>query len=221
MLRAVPTPPRRRRARPERARGAGLKAAILDAARRLCFAEGGDGISARKIARQVGCSATAIYLHYENVEHVLHHLRLEGHALLARYFGEAGGDGPLARLVAMARAYHRFGVEHPRYYELMFLHRYPDVSRRELVQQEIFTLMLVRDAVQAAIDARAIRADRDAFTMAHGLWSTMHGFTSLAVTGLLVQTAPGQDQALLTAVIESLERWIAPLPRTRRRTVHR
>ena len=192
----------------------GLKPAILDAARQLCFADGVDGISARKIAAHVGCSATAIYLHYDNLDDVLHHLRMEGHALLARYFREAGGKNPLERLVGMAHAYYRFGVEQPRYYELMFLHRYAE-ARRELVQQEIFTLMLVRDAVQSAIDARTIRTDVDAFTLAHGLWSTMHGLTSLAVTGLLVQTAPGQDRVLLDGVIESLRRWIAPAPRRR------
>src|SRR3954451_3895242 len=100
MLRAVPRRSAPRRARKASARGDGLKRALLDAARRLCFAEGVDGISARKIARDVGCSATALYLHYENVEDVLHHLRMEGHALLARYFREAVGGAPLARLVA-------------------------------------------------------------------------------------------------------------------------
>src|SRR5215813_9108413 len=75
----VPDPGARRRAQ-------GLKSAILDAARALCFSEGVAGISARKIARQVGCSATAIYLHYRNLGDVLHHLRMEGHQLLAEYF---------------------------------------------------------------------------------------------------------------------------------------
>jgi AcrR family transcriptional regulator len=200
----------------------GLKPAILDAARRLCFTEGVEGISARKIAQRVGCSATAIYLHYRNLDDVLHHLRMEGHALLARYFGEVDAAlPPAARLVEMGRAYHRFGTEHPNYYELMFLYRYKDVPRRELVQQEMLTLLQVRDAVQAGIDAGTVRDDLDAFTIAHGLWSTLHGLTALAVTGLLIRTAPGKDHDLLAAVLDGIARWIAPLPAARTRSIRR
>ena len=194
---------------PRKRKADALKPAILDAARRLCFAEGVAGVSARKIAKQVGCSATAIYLHYRNLDDVLHHLRMEGHALLAQYFRDVDPAlPPVERLVAMARAYYRFGVEHPSHYELMFLHRFKEPPRREFVQQEIFTLLLVRDAVKSGIDAGALRSDLDPFTMAHGLWSTMHGLTSLAVTGLSVQTAPGQDRVLLDGALESLARWV-------------
>lgn len=219
MLRSVQKPSLagRQRAKPrpngspgsEKPRANAIKPAILDAARKLCFSEGVDGISARKIAREVGCSATAIYLHYENLDDVLHHLRMEGHALLAEYFrGVDPALPPLERLLEMGRAYYRFGVEHSNYYELMFHHRLGDaVLRRESVQQEIFTLMLVRDAVKSAQDAGVVRIDLDPFTIAHGLWSTMHGLTSLAVSGLLVRTAPGQDKTLLEGAIDSLERW--------------
>jgi AcrR family transcriptional regulator len=209
MLRPLRKPSFKKHPGAVKPRPSGLKPAILDAARKLCFSEGVDGISARKIARQVGCSATAIYLHYENVDDVLHSLRMEGHSLLAEYFRAVDPSlPPLARLLEMGRAYHRFGVEHPNYYELMFLHRLGDaVLRRESVQQEIFTLLLVRDAVKSAQDAGVVRTDLEAFTIAHGLWSTMHGLTSLAVSGLLVRTAPGQDKVLLDAAIDSLERW--------------
>lgn len=207
MLRSV----RKTRPSPRRRPAEGLKPAILDAARHLCFTAGVEGISARKIAKRVGCSATAIYLHYRNLDDVLHHLRMEGHALLARYFAEVDATlPPVVRLIEMGRAYHRFGTEHPNYYELMFLYRFRDVPRRELVQQEILTLLQVRDVVKSGVDAGTVRADLDPFTIAHGLWSTMHGLTSLAVTGLLVRTAPGKDQALLDSLLDGVARWIAP-----------
>ncbi len=220
---AVLRPVRRIPAPKPRRRSEGLKAAILDAARRLCFSEGMEGISARKIAKQVGCSATAIYLHYRNLDDVLHQLRMEGHSLLAEYFRAVDeGVPPLERLLEIGRAYHRFGKDHPHYYELMFLHRFTDALRREVVQQEIFTLLIVRDAVKSGIDAGVVRRDLDPFTIAHGLWSTMHGITSLAVTGLLVRTAPGKEDALLDGVLESMARWVAPEPATSsRRRVRR
>src|SRR5207245_345388 len=79
--------------------------------------------------------------------------------------------------------------------------------QREFVQQEIFTLLLVRDAVKSGQDAGLVRRDLDAFTIAHGLWSTMHGLTSLAVAGLLVRTAHGQDAVLLEGALDSIDRY--------------
>src|SRR5262245_61880509 len=88
---------------------AGLRSAILDAARRLYFAEGAAGVSARKIAAAVGCSPTAIYLYYRNVPDLLEHLRMEGHALLATQLRGVDPTLPaIDRIQAMGRAYHRF-----------------------------------------------------------------------------------------------------------------
>ena len=188
-----------------------LKTAVLDAARKLCFADGVEGVSARKIAKEVGCSATAIYLYYKNLDDVLHHLRMEGHLLLAQYFREVdAGLPPADRLLEMGRAYHRFGVEHPNYYQLMFLYRFKEVPRREFIQQEIFTLLIVRDVIRSGMEARAIRADLDPMVLANGVWSNMHGLTSLAVAGLLLQTAPGHHDELLEAVLDGIRRWIRP-----------
>lgn len=194
-----------------RGRSEGLKAALLDAARRLCLVNGVDGVSARKIAREVGCSATAIYLYYKSLDDLLHHLRMEGHQLLAQYFHEVDGTlPPLDRLREIGRAYYRFGVEHPSYYQLMFLHRFREVPRRDFIQQEIFTLLVVRDVIRAGIDSGAIRADLDPMVLANGAWSTVHGLTSLAVAGLLLRTAPGQETLLLEGVLESIRRWLSP-----------
>jgi AcrR family transcriptional regulator len=197
--------------REPRKRSEKLKTAVLDAARKLCFADGMEGVSARKIAREVGCSATAIYLYYKNLDDVLHHLRMEGHLLLAQYFREVDPSlPPAARRIEMGRAYHRFGVEHPNYYQLMFLYRFKEVPRREFIQQEIFTLLIVRDVIRSGMDAGVIRGDLDPMVLANGVWSNMHGLTSLAVAGLLLQTAPGQHDALLEAVLDGIRRWIHP-----------
>jgi AcrR family transcriptional regulator len=198
------------RLRVPRRRSENLKTAVLDAARKLCFADGVEGVSARKIAREVGCSATAIYLYYKNLDDVLHHLRMEGHQLLAQYFREVDAAlAPVQKLLEMGRAYYRFGVEHPNYYQLMFLYRFREVPRREFIQQEIFTLLLVRDVIRTGIDAGAIRGDVDPMVLANGTWSNVHGLTSLAVSGLLLQTAPGQDSVLLEGVLESIRRWVS------------
>jgi AcrR family transcriptional regulator len=187
-----------------------LRTAILDAARRLCFAEGVDGVSVRKIAREIGCSATAIYSHYQSIDDVLHHLRMEGQTLLAEYFHAVDATlPPLERLRELGRAYYHFAVEHPRYYEAMFLARFTDRPTRAFVQRELFTLLLVRDVVKEAMEAKLIRTDVDPMVLANAIWSQIHGLASLAVSGLVLLTAPGHAEELLEVVLDGIHRGMA------------
>jgi AcrR family transcriptional regulator len=191
-------------------RRVGLREAILDAARKLCFAEGVDGVSARKIARQVGCTAPAIYSHYRGIDDVLHHLRMEGHALLARAFDAVDPSlPPLERLRAFGRAYYRFAVDHPRYYEVMFLTRFTGASQRAFVQRELFTLLAVRDLVKEGMRAQVIRNDIDPLVLANAIWSQIHGLASLAISGLLLFTAPGHAEELLDVVLDGIGSGVA------------
>ncbi len=188
-----------------------LERRILDAARRLYFADGPDGVSARKIASAVGVSPTAIYLHYRGMDDVLHALRMEGHGTLAEYLRAVDTTLPaLDRLREMGRAYHRFGLENRHYYELMFLGRGADAPRREIVQQELFTLMMLRDAVTSGIGAGEIRRDVDPMIVTTALWTQVHGVTALAVSGLLVQSTYDEQAAVLEAVFDAIRAWLTP-----------
>lgn len=187
-----------------------IRTRILDAARAISFAEGPRGVSARKIAQQVGCSATAIYLYYRSIDDLLHHLRMEGFELLVGFLREVDESLPApARIVAMGRQYWRFGREHDNYYDLMFLHRFRDAPRPEVVQREIYALMLLRDAVKDGVARGELAADLDVMATTNALWAEIHGVTSLAVSGRLLQTAPGQDEAVLEAVLAGMTRWLA------------
>jgi AcrR family transcriptional regulator len=192
-------------------RSTGLERRILDAARRLYFAHGSEGVSARKIAGAVGVSPTAIYLHFRGIPDVLHALRMEGHEKLATYLRAVDAKLPaLERLAAMGRAYQRFGLENRHYYELMFLIRSADAPRREAVQQELFTLMLLRDAVTAGIATGDLRDDLDPMVVTTALWAKVHGVTSLAVSGLMMQASVEEQDAVLAAVFDAIAAWLSP-----------
>ncbi len=187
-----------------------LKRRILDAARRLYFTHGADGVSARKVAAAVGVSPTAIYLHFRGIADLVHALRMEGHGKLAEYLRAVDPTLPaFERLAAMGRAYHRFGLEQRHYYELMFLIQSAEAPRREAVQQELFTLMLLRDAVTAGIASGELRADLDPMTVTTALWAKVHGVTSLAVSGLLVQTTMAEQLVVLEGVFDAVRAWLA------------
>jgi len=202
---------RRRPARRRRGPGAASRTAILDAARRLWFEHGPRGVSARKIADAVGLSATAIYLYFRNIEEVLEYLRLEGHALLAGYLAAAGPELPaVERIRAMGRAYHRFGLEHPQQYALMFNVRAEETPRHEALVREMHTLMQLRHVVAEGIARGEVRADLDPMVTTNALWAQIHGVTALTVSRLLAETTDGDETPVLEAVLDATAAWIAP-----------
>jgi hypothetical protein len=73
---------------------------------------------------------------------------------------------------------------------------------RAAVQREMQTLLIVRDVVQAGMESGQLRSG-DATVVANALWAQVHGVTALAVSGLLFQTAPGHDEDVLEAVLDS------------------
>jgi AcrR family transcriptional regulator len=207
MLTARATAPRSRRA------GRDLRAAILRAARQLHRAHGTEGVTARALAHAVGVSPTALYLHFRGIDDILEQLRMEGHERLASYLRAAAGATAGERIRAMGRAYYRFGIENPANFDLMF-HGRPGASRRrEAVQREMFTLLLLRDVVVAGMASGELRRDLDPMVVTNALWAEIHGVTSLMTSGLLIETSAGHADDVLAAVLDGVLRWLAPAAR--------
>ena len=163
--------------------GADLRRLILDHTRRLLVTGGYDGLSMRKIARGVGCSATSIYLHFESKDALTHALIDEGmRKLYASLSAEAvAHDHPARRLDALCRAYVRFGLGNPEYYQVMFqLHpermaRYPSEDyRRARRNVELFG-----EALADGAGAGVLRVPSTPAVASAALWTALHGLVSL------------------------------------------
>lgn len=201
----------RRTPRPARPRAGDLRGAILAAARRLWQRDGADGLSARKLAAAVGVSPTALYLHFRSVDDIVDHLRIEGHQLLAGYLRQPDGEQPaLEQVRALGRGYHRFALEHRGYFDLMFHGAPGRAPRREAVQREMFTLLLVRDVLQRGLLRGELRADLDLTVATTAVWAQIHGAATLAVAGLTPLVTDGQSDAVRDAVIEATVAWLSP-----------
>lgn len=109
----------------QRGTGAELKRAILDEARRTLVEKGYPALSTRKIASAVGCTATSIYLYFKSKDALVHALIEEGFEQLNERLEAAieAGDSALESLERGARAFVDYGLEHPAYYEIMFMLR--------------------------------------------------------------------------------------------------
>jgi AcrR family transcriptional regulator len=195
--------------RGSRSKAPGLASTVLAAARRILLREGVEALTARKIASEARCTPPAIYFHYRNLDELKFRLRMEGHAILARYLRQSQRRGDsFERLRAMGAAYLRFGLENPQFYELMFLTRTRQLAKREEIQQEMFTLMMLRDLIAAGVERGEMRRGLDLMTVTNAIWAQVHGVTSLAVQNMLSLTAPNGAGEILLAISEAADRWL-------------
>ncbi|GMQ81310.1 MAG: TetR/AcrR family transcriptional regulator [Rhodothermia bacterium] len=163
-----------------------LQRKILDTARRLLISDGYAHLSMRKIAKEIGYSATTIYLHFKNKDQLVHTLIEEGvsrlHGRLLSRFNQ-DGEGVRKRLQNLCTEYVIFGLNNPEYYEIMYmlhperLARYPaDKYRRARKNLELLACVY-QEGVEGKVFQRL-----DPMLAASVIWSNMHGVVSLVLS---------------------------------------
>src|SRR5690554_4110820 len=108
-----------------------LREKILDISRDLLFKEGYKALSMRKIAKKADVSATSIYLHFDNKDHLLHTLIEESVEDLSRFIESRAlpQTEVLSRFEAIIKSYVDFGITHPEKYEMIYMVR-PEAMAR-------------------------------------------------------------------------------------------
>ena len=94
----------------------------------------------------------------------------------------ASSRDPLESLRRRGRAYVRFGLAHPEEYRIWFMSKpgaTPGWTADRIMEGPVVTHLV--QAVQACLDAGVIRP-ADPTLVAFGLWSAVHGLTSLLIT---------------------------------------
>jgi AcrR family transcriptional regulator len=177
----------RTRPRARRGEGSKLRELILDAGERLLVSSGdADAVSIRGIAEEVGVTPPSIYLHFADKDELIRAVSERSFARFDDVIERAGAttDDALEGLRVRARAYVRFGLDNPEQYRILFMHKpgtfSHDVDFATMPGSHAFQHVV--DAVARAIDAGALRADLDPFLTATGLWSGVHGLTSLLIS---------------------------------------
>ncbi|MDY6822833.1 MAG: TetR/AcrR family transcriptional regulator [Thermodesulfobacteriota bacterium] len=99
-----------------------IRGRILDTALDIIIEEGYKNLSVRKIAARLDVTATTIYNYYTGKDELNLMIRVRGfemlHGMLTR--AAARQDTIEQQLIAMIRAYVRFGLTYQGYYDLMF-----------------------------------------------------------------------------------------------------
>ena len=164
------------------------RANILASACDLYLAEGLDGLSMRKLAREVGVTAPALYRYYESKEHVLLDVVNEAfREFRAALYQALEGRTPLARLFRARDGYLRFALEHPRWYRMVYIT--PEQLGVEGVPEEMEAHgcsihQFWVDRLRECMDAGFLRED-DPVEVALTMWAHSHGMITLYQNGLL------------------------------------
>ncbi|MBO2522061.1 MAG: TetR/AcrR family transcriptional regulator [Firmicutes bacterium] len=189
----------------ERANAQETRRAILDAAVELFTEKGYCDFSLRQVARATGYTPTTVYLYFKDKDDLLFHVAMEGFRHFASELERAAASGatPLERLLAIGRAYVRFGLDHPLHYRLMFMERDEFLQREPppgfTAPMRAFELLV--QTVAECVEGGYFRpGDSRAYAIA--IWSTVHGLVSLALTN------PSLDREQVTAIEEVAYRMI-------------
>lgn len=120
-VRTRPRPKGGHRAR--KGEGGLLREQILDAAEDLLYRQGSiDAVSIRSIARQVGVTPPAIYLHFEDKDRLFYAVCRRGFDRFAARLGPvlASPGPPVERIKRLGEEYVRFGLDHWQQYPILF-----------------------------------------------------------------------------------------------------
>lgn len=170
-----------------------LRNALIAAGVKLLADEGMAGLSLRKLARAVGVSHNAPYMHFPDKEAVLAAIAEQGFQLLGAAV-DAGQQrvanaAMQTRLVAVAQSYVQFARTYPNHLQVMFgplaADTYPELAR---TAQATFArlVQIMREGQQ-----RGELKDGAADQLALLLWMNVHGLSTLLIAGKIPPNALG------------------------------
>jgi AcrR family transcriptional regulator len=198
-----------------------LRQGMLDAATRLLGEEGPSALTVRRVAEAVNCSTTLLYSLFGGKDGLANELYLEGFARLQQEFfadPEREKLTGLARMRALAQAYHQYAKRNPSYYMVMFGDAIagfvPPVESRKQAWESLAVLI---DAFDACMQGGALPPSNPT-AAARLLWAAMHGAISLELKGYYLKTERADElfDAAVHAVLRSLE--VGPAPENNKET---
>jgi len=160
---------------------------ICEAAAKLFAENGYQAVTLRAIASELGCSPMTPYRYFPGGKDEIFALvkaTVYGRFAAAQERAAAGSSDPAERLMALGRAYVDFALAEPDGYRIIFeLHQNPASAHPDLLEQGERAWRPLHSSVAAAIDAGVLGGQAD--TVAHILWSALHGVVSLHLAGKL------------------------------------
>ncbi len=166
-----------------------IKNAILEQALDIIVQEGLDDLTMRNLAGRVRMTAPNIYNYYSGKDEIYLSLVVKGFEMLHRVLQKArrGKKNTKEQARAMLEAYIRFGIDHSRYYDIMFVlptpkyNDYRGTPHERLSEVEYRISMKIARMAGAAIRKMYGNSidDKTVTRRLIQIWSLLHGMVSL------------------------------------------
>ena len=179
---------------------------ILTAARKIAEIEGLRGLTARRIANEIGYAPGTIYNLFVNLDDLI--LRLRGETLdeLYEYLSLKSIDGePEEVLINIARNYIKYVRDHPKLWNLMFEHRIQDnQATPDWYHEKTLRLLSLVEKTITPFFTTSQQDER--FHNAQVLWAALHGICSVQIAGKLVkkESAEALAESLISKYLAGL-----------------
>lgn len=161
-----------------------LREKILDISRHLLYNEGHSSLSMRGIAKEVGVSATSIYLHFDNKDHLLHTLIEESVEELSVSIEERvdKNSDVIAQFEAIIQGYIGFALNHPEKYQIIYTVRSEAMARypKEKFRRARRCYELLVKVIESGVESDLMEED-DPLTAAYSIWGQLHGVISVVL----------------------------------------
>jgi AcrR family transcriptional regulator len=178
-----------------------LKSALIEAGVTMLAQEGIEGLNLRKIARQVGVSHNAPYMHFADKQALIASIAQQGFLLLSRAIEEALQSRTEAaleeRLMAIGHAYVNFALAHPSHLMVMF-GDFPQDDYPELMEASHGTFTQL---VELMADSTQHLLPQPPAQLALLFWVNLHGLSVLLISNKIPDYAfDGLSQEALTTL---------------------
>ena len=183
-----------------------LKRTLTEAALGLVKEKGPKGFTLREVARRAGVSAAAPYRHFSDKAQLLAAAATLGFVQLHETLSAAAAESAdvTQQVLGMGRAYVRWAVTHPDYYQVMFGSELDKSDKPELLTAGLRAFDDLLDAI-VRCQAANLLPPGDPREVAGPTWSLLHGIASLTIGSDLSHVGiPEDPQALAERALRGL-----------------
>jgi AcrR family transcriptional regulator len=183
----------------------GIKDRILETALQHLIEDGFEHFSMRKLAARLGMTAANIYNYFTNKDELYLFIQTRGFEMLYNLMYKAYKRPavPKKKLENMIRAYLKFGMDNPEYYEIMFSRntpKYADYKGTPMEKVALFekqtALKSANITIQALSDLfannKTVHLDNIRFRMLQ-IWFTLNGMINLLNSRVLQEVEDHVD----------------------------
>lgn len=161
-----------------------LRDKILDTSRHLLFNKGYTSLSMRSIAKEVGVSATSIYLHFDNKDHLLHTIIEESVEELSTSIEENFNEHTdvITQFESVIQGYIDFALNNSEKYQIIYMVKSDAMARypKEKFRRARRCYELLVNIISTGV-AEGVMEEDDPVTAAYSIWAQLHGVISVVL----------------------------------------